>query len=108
MAFVDLLINRCTVRRWEDAGTDDYGNPIKDWGDHLTNQACRLMAGAGREVTIGAEVVIADYKLFIQNVEITERDRVIVDDVTYEVLLVADRQDSTEKHHKACYMRVVR
>lgn len=108
MAFADLLINTCTVRRYTDAGTDAYGNPIEDWGDHLTNLACRLMAGAGREVTIGAEVVIADYKLFIQNVDITEQDRVIVDEVTYEVLLVAPRQDGIGRHHKACYMRAVR
>lgn len=108
MAFADLLINTCTVRRYTDIGTDDYGNPIKDWTDHLPNQACRLMAGAGREVTVGAEVVIADYKLFIQDVAITEQDRVIVDDVTYEVVLVAPRQDDTGNHHKACYMRTVR
>lgn len=108
MAFADLLINRCTVRRYTDAGTDAYGNPIEDWGDHLTNQACRLMVGAGREVKVGAEVVIADYKLFIQNVNITEQDRVIVNDVTYEVLLVSPRQDAIEKHHKVCHMRTVR
>ena len=115
MAFADLLINKCTVQRYEDAGTDAYGNPIKDWTDHLTNQACRIMAGIGggmtglgREIVIGAEVVIANYKLFIGNVDITEQDRVIVDGVTYEVLLVAPRQDAMGKHHKACYMRTVR
>lgn len=108
MAFADLLINTCTIRRYTDIGMDDYGNPIKDWTDHLPNQACRLMVGAGREVKVGAEVVIADYKLFVRDILITEQDRVIIDDVTYEVLLVSPRQDATEKHHKVCHMRTVR
>ncbi len=108
MAFADLLINTCTVRRYTTGAADAYGTPAQTWADHLTDQACRLMAGTGREVMVGAEVVIADYKLFIQDVDITEQDRVIVDGVTYEVLLVSDRQDSIGRHHKACYMRTVR
>lgn len=87
---------------------DAYGNPIVDWLDHLTNQDCRLMAGSGREIMFGAEVVIADYKLFIADVDITEQDRVEIDNITYEVLLVADRQDSAITHHKECLMRTVR
>lgn len=108
MSFDDLLINTCTVKRFNDTGTDVYGNPTGTWDDHLTSQDCRLMASSGREVVIGAKVVIADYKLFIADVDITEQDRVVIGSTTYEVLLVADRQDSTESHHKECYLRVVR
>jgi len=108
MSFDTLLINTCTVKRWGTTGTDAYGNPTGTWDDHLTAQDCRLMASGGREVVVGAEVVIADYKLFIADVDITEQDRVVIDAITYEVLLVADRQDSTESHHKECYLRVVR
>lgn len=108
MGFEDLLINTCTVRRYTEGAQDDYGNPAEVWADHLVDQACRLMATNGREIKVGAEVVIADYKLFIADVDITEQDRVVVDSVTYEVLLVADRQDGDNTHHKECYMRAVR
>jgi hypothetical protein len=66
------------------------------------------MATKGREILIGAEVVIADYTLFIDDIDITEQDRVIIGSVTYEVLLVGTRQDSTSGHHKECFMRTVR
>jgi len=108
VSFTDLLVNSCTVQRFTEGDADAYGTKVKEWGDHLPGQACRLMAGKGREVTVGAEVVIADYTLFIGDVDITEQDRVVVDDVTYEVLLVADKQNAIYSHHKECYMRAVR
>jgi hypothetical protein len=108
MSFDGLLINTCTVKRFNDTGEDAYGHPTGSWDDHLTDQDCRLMITNGREVVIGAEVVVADYKLFIGDVDITERDRVVVDSVTYEVLLVAPRQDDSSEHHLECYLRVVR
>jgi len=66
------------------------------------------MATSGREIMVGAKVVIADYKLFIADIDITERDQVEIDSITYEVLLVAERQDDTGSHHKECLMRTVR
>lgn len=108
MTFAALLINICTIKRFIPGVADGYGNPTGTWDDHLVDQACRLMAGSGREVKVGAEVVIADYKLFLDNVDITEQDRVIIDGTTYEVLLVGDRQDGANSHHKECFMRVSR
>lgn len=108
MSFTNLLINTCTVRRNTPGAQDNYGNPAESWGDYLSDQACRLMAGSGREVKVGAEVVIAEYKLFIADVDITEQDRVVIDSITYEVLLVADKQNGTSNHHKECLMRTVR
>lgn len=108
MSFVSLLINTCTVERYTIGAADAYGIPAKTWANHLTDEACRLMATTGREVLVGAEVVIADYKLFIGDVDITEQDRVVIDSITYEVLLVEDKQDDSASHHKECAMRVVR
>ena len=108
MTFTALLIDTCTVRRFTVGAADDYGIPAKTWADHLTDEPCRLQAGVGVEIKVGAEVVIADYKLFLDDVDITEQDRVIVDTVTYEILLVADRQDGVQEHHKECFMRVTR
>ena len=115
MSFADLLINTCTVL--EDTGTvpDGYGNITPDWTvvAGLDGIPCRLSiptAGPGREITIGAEVVIADYKLFLEgNVAVTEQNRVELDNgITYEVLLVMDRQDGIGSHHKELWLRVVR
>lgn len=108
MSFVDLLIDTCTIRRYTTGAADDYGKPVETWADHISDQACRLMVTTGREIKIGAEVVIADYKLFIDDVDVTEQDRVIISAITYEVLLTATKKDSDEAHHKELAMRTVR
>ena len=108
MSFDTLLTNTCTVQRFTEGAFDDYGVRAKTWINHLANQACRLTSSSGREVKVGAEVVIADYKLFIGNVDIIEQDKVIVDSITYEVLLVQSYADSSINHHKQCWLRVVR
>lgn len=112
MGFVDLLIHTCTTKRFAEGAAGDYGAPTKTWSDNLVNQACRLEAPAGaiggREVNVGAEVVVADHRLFIENVDITEQDLVVIGGITYEVLLVEDFCDSTSVHHKRCWLRVVR
>ena len=66
------------------------------------------MASTGREIKVGAEIVIADYKLFLSDVDITEQDRVVIGGLTYEVLLVQDYEDHTSSHHKQCWMRISR
>ena len=107
MSYTSLLIETCTIQRFSEGALDNYGIPEKTWTDH-PDTSCRLTTGSGREVKVGAEVVIADYKLFLGDVDITERDRVVIDSITYEVLLVSDREDSLGSHHKECFMRVVR
>ncbi len=96
--------------------TDGYGNPVVVWklATGLSDEPCRLMATAGRELNIDAKVVIADYKLFLGNVTISEQDRVWVYTGTvkgwalYEILLVEDKQDGADSHHKECWLRTVR
>ena len=96
--------------------TDDYGNPVVVWvpATGLGDEPCRLMATKGIELTIGAEVVVANYKLFLGDVTITEQDRIWVYAGTikgwalYEILLVEDKQDSADSHHKECYLKSVR
>ena len=108
MSYDTLLISTCTTKRFTEGAADSYGNPIKTWPDNLTNQPCRLSTPSGREIMVGAEVVVADYLLFIGDVDITEQDRVVIDTVAYEVLLVKSLQDSTSGHHRECYLRTVR
>ena len=116
MSYDALLINSCTVLADTGAVADGYGGIIPDWTE-VAGQIeidCRLMASSGREVMIGAEVVVADYKLFLKDIVITEQNRVKVYDVatalwiTYEILLVSNIQDSAISHHKECLLRTVR
>ena len=108
MSFADLLINTATIRRYTPGAIDPYGNPAETWADHIVGEPCRLMATKGIEVKVGAAVVIADYQLFIDHVDVTEQDRVVVDGVTYEILLVGHRQDSDNVHHLELLMDTVR
>ena len=108
MSYLTSFIDTCTVQRFTEGAIDGYGRPAKIWADHLTGEPCRLMVGSGREINVGAEVVIADYKLLIRDVDITEQDRVIINRITYEVLLVSPRRGGTNVHHRECVMRVVR
>ena len=110
MSFAELLINTCTILEDTGAVTDAYGNITPSWTAvaGLSDISSRLMASGGREVMIGAEVVIADYKLFLNDIAITERNRVRIGTIDYEVLLVADRQDSDNTHHKECLLKAIR
>jgi len=108
VSYTSLLIDTCTVQRYTEGAADDYGNPTLTWAAHLTDEACRLVASTGREIKVGAELVIADYKLFLDDVDITEQDRVVMGALTYEVLLVQDYKDSTASHHKQVWLRISR
>ena len=108
MSFESLLIDTCTIERYTEGAADAYNQPTRDWDDHLADEACRLVAGSGREITIGAETVIAEYKLFLGNIDVTEQDRVVIGADTYEILFVTDHQDSDDSHHKELTMRLVR
>jgi len=108
MSYTSLLVNICTVERDTPGAATDYGTPSENWAAHLTDEPCRIQAISGVEIVVGAKVVIANYKLFIGDVDITEQDRVVIGAVTYQVLLVSDRQDSSGVHHIECLMRTVR
>jgi len=107
MSYDSLLIDTCTIQRFTEGVADAYGNPDLTWTDHLV-ESCRLTSSSGREIKVGAELVIADYKLFLGDVDITEQDRVIIGTLTYEVLLVQNYNDSIKDHHKQCWMRISR
>ena len=107
MSFNSLLIDTCTVQRYTEGAVDDYGKPAKTWTNHIDDEPCRLVANPNREIKVGAEVVIADYDLFIGDVDVTEQDRIVIDEITYEIISVLLRK-SFSSHHKELLMRVVR
>jgi len=126
MSFPNLLIHYCGIEADVGIVPDAYGNIVEDWQDvaGLEDFPCRLMTGAGKEILVGAEVVVADYKLFVDEetpagapILVTEQNRVhvwVLDApgawilVTYEILLVNDIQNGVDGHHKECYLRTVR
>ena len=108
MSFNLLLVNTCTVSRYATGGIDAYGHAVKTWGNHLLGQPCRLQATGAREVVIGKEVVLADYRLYLPPVSVTERDRVTIDATEYEILAVRRVQNGAGEHHLECDLRAAR
>ena len=108
MTYLSLLIDTCTTQRFTEGARDASGAPSLTWADNLTDIACRLTIASGRELKIGAELVIADYKLFVGDVDIIEQDRIVIGGLTYEVLLVEDYKDSLTSHHKQIWLRISR
>ncbi len=112
MAYLDLLIDTCTIQENVLGAANAYGYPDPDWDDLFADEACRLVTGVGVEVKVGAEVVIADYQLFLDDIQVTEQHRVQMSidgaTVTFEILLVKNRMNGVGDHHKECFMRTVR
>jgi hypothetical protein len=97
--FSQLLIGTCTTQRYVVGAADTYGHLTKVWSDYLVDQPCRLSSSRGQQSRVGAEVVPVDEVLFMEDVDVTEQDRVVVDTVTYEILFVKHLQDSVTGHH---------
>ncbi len=117
MSYTTLLVNSATVYRYPTGGAiGNYGMPAQVFAPvaELTEIPCRIQPAKGREVLVGAEVVVADYKLFLGDETLSEQDKVYVYWGTtpawyeYEILMVEDKQDSTTSHHKECWLRIVR
>jgi len=106
MSYDSLLVNSCTIQRYTEGVQDDYGNPDKTWAVLHTDEPCRWSTPKNREIMVGAEVVIAELELFLGDIDITERDRVILDGRTYEVISATQRQGGD--NHMECFLRVAK
>ena len=119
MSFNSLLIHTCDIGALNQGAKDDYGIQAETWLPlSYTGKECRLMSTTGREVKVGAKVMISDWKLFVPlDVTVDEQARisnikmratgVVIDASTYEVLLVQPRSDSTTLHHKELALQKV-
>lgn len=108
MTYDTLLINSCDIERYTTGAADDYGHPAKTWAVHLDDEPCRYSEPKNKEIKVGAEVLIYDLDLFMNDVDVTVQDRVVLNSETYEILGVRDRQDGTGKHHKELAIRTVK
>ncbi|MBA7640126.1 hypothetical protein ES703_47791 [subsurface metagenome] len=120
MSFSSLLIHTCDIGLLTQGIKDDYGTRAKTWPTTTyPNQPCRLVSTGGREVKVGAEVVISDWKLFVDNsVLVGEQDRVsdirlastggVIDSSTFEIILVQMRSNGIGEHHKELALQKVK
>lgn len=119
MSFSSLLIHTCDIGCLVQGDKDGYGTPAKTWPVvDYEGQPCRLVSTGGREVKIGAKVVISDWKLFVDNsVAVDEQDRVseirlastggIINLATFEIILVQIRSNGIGEHHKELALQEV-
>jgi len=118
MTFASLLIHTCDIGALTQGVADAYGTPAETWPLSYTSEPCRLMSTTGREIKVGAVVVVSDWKLFLDvSVVIDEQDRVsniidvstgiVIDSSTFEVVLVQPRSDSVTGHHLEVFLQKV-
>lgn len=107
MTFSDLLNSTCTIRRSSDGAADAYGNKAKTWADHVVDTPCRQVYGKGKEILVGAEVIIVYDELFVGDIDVTTWDRVTLAAIEYDIVSVVIRQDYGDTHHKQCYLQRV-
>ena len=110
MSYTDLLINTCTIWRNTPGAIDDYGNPAPGWAavPALTGIVCRYSEPKNNEIKVGAEVLIYDLDLFMNDIDVTVQDRVVLNSETYEILGAKSRQNGTAAHHKELAIRTVK
>ena len=108
MTYSTLLVQTCQVSRYVEGAKDAYGNPVRTWIVRFASVPCRQVYGKGREVLVGAEVIIIYDELFLEDVDVTTWDRVVIDSKTYDIVSVIERQDAVVgAHHKHCFLQRV-
>lgn len=102
------LTQRCTIQTYSSSTTNGHGQPVLVWANTYTSVPCRLcVLKSGREIKAEKNVVIAYTKLFVEAAQtVDEQDRVVLDSVTYGILLV--ERPSGKSHHKELYLEAIR
>ena len=118
MTFDSLLIHTCDIGTLTQGVADDYGHPAKTWPVTYPDEPCRMVDISGTEIKVGAEVVICDWKLFVDNsVVVDEQDRIsdiklrssglVLDASTYEIILMLIKSNGVEEHHRELMLQKV-
>ena len=107
MSFDAHLIHTATIQRGN-AALDSYGNATYTWED-LVDTFCRLVEKTERVwISERAEsAVVTRYVLLVPaTTDVAERDRVVVDGVTYEVEHML-RRNARALYHKSLQLSKV-
>ena|ERR1035437_8998213 len=100
MSFIDLLIHVCIIQRPTPGTVDAYGVPAKSWNaTYLTNVPCRFAQQTGKQFWNGVQLEVIDFKVFLEDIDVTEQDRIVWEGNYYKVLQVDQIGDATVNHH---------
>ena len=113
MSYDSLLIYRCTVQRSSVTGTNDLGQPIVSWADHLTDVHCRYLpvpygvVHALERETVFVTDVVSKHLLHVRKIDVKEADRITditlggttIDGGAFDIDLVRFRANSVGGHH---------
>lgn len=108
MSFDSLLVNECDILRFTEGAQDAYGNPVKTWNVLHDDEPCRSSEPKNNEIKVGVEVLVYDLDLFLDDIDVTVQDRVLLSAEIYEILGVKLRQDAVGTHHKELALRTVK
>lgn len=95
----NLLIHTCSIYRRTQSGTSPSNNPV--YMDTLVGSGvkCRLTSTSGIESETPHKAIPYTYILFTRHSDLNERDKVVIDSVSYEVLSIKRENDMTGFHH---------
>lgn len=89
----EALPDVCTIQRRQEV-SDGGGGITTTWQDQQANVPCRLSPVGGGEVGLTGARIEDEATTLITvawDVDVTERDRLLIEDVTYDVQLVRRR-----------------
>lgn len=103
-----MLIDTCTIERFTQGAQDDYGHPLQSWTGLHVSIPCRKVFGKGTEIKVGQEVHIVRDELYVEDLDVTTQDRVLLGGEYWDILDVGHYTDSVGPHHKKLYIEKVR
>lgn len=110
MSFESLLIHRCSILRFVEAGTGAHGEPTGTWDELYKDVKCRVYQwGQGVESKNRIEVETGQVQFdFLPGQDITERDRIAYEGRTHEVVTVRPTFAGLSViHHIIVYAKLV-
>lgn len=107
MSYTRLLIDNCAIERYAVTGTDEAGWPLQTWTALHASIPCRLVFGKGTEVKVGQEVWIVHEELYVEDIDVTTQDRVLLNGALWNILDVAHYSDGIGSHHKKLFVQKV-
>jgi len=107
MTYQTLLIQNCDIERYSVIGEDDAGWPLQTWTTLHPSIPCRLVFGKGTEIKVGQEVYIVHNELFLEDVDVTTQDRVLLEGDYWNIVDVGHYSDAIGPHHKKLFVQKV-
>ena len=98
MSYTGLLNDTCDIEDFTSVA-DAHNQPTKTWATKHGATPCRMTSTKGDEIHIRLQVMVSYWKLFIENIAVTEQDRVLFGGDYYNILLVQPCIGYAATHH---------